>query len=82
MNCSYFAVERRRTFKANKKIKQKQTKTDTKTKKNEKKTTKKYTNQNKTKRKYTKSERRIHCTRSMEYSKKFFLDSKIQHLMQ
>ena len=40
MNCSYFAVERRRTFKENKKIKQKQTKTDTK-KNNQKKQQKK-----------------------------------------
>ena len=28
------------------------------------------------------SERRIHYTRSIKYSKKFFLDSKIQHLIQ
>ena len=61
MKCSYFAIERRRTFKANKKIKPKKTNTNTKNK--TKKTTKKHTNQNKTKRKYTKSERRIHYTR-------------------
>ena len=32
MNYSYFAIERHRTFKVNKKIKQKQTKTNTKSK--------------------------------------------------
>ena len=41
MNCSYFAIERRRTFKVNKKIKQKQ-----------KNTASKQANQNKRKRKY------------------------------
>ena len=62
MNCFYFAMERCRTFKENKKIKQKKetkTKTNTKNKnwnkykKQNKKTTDKQTNQNKTKRKYT-----------------------------
>ena len=48
MNCSYFAVERRRTFKANKKIKQKQTKTDTKknNKKKQQRSTQTKTKQN------------------------------------
>ena len=32
MKCSYFAIERRRTFKANKKIKPKKTNTNTKNK--------------------------------------------------
>ena len=54
MNCSYFAMERRRTFKVNKKnkrIKQKN-KYKYKYKKQNKKTTNKQTNQNKTKPKY------------------------------
>ena len=49
MNCSYFSMEGRRTFKVNKKIKTKQNKINTKNKKG----TNKQTNQNKTKRKYT-----------------------------
>ena len=62
MNCFYFAMERCRTFKENKKIKQKKetkTKTNTKNKnwnkykKQNNKTTDKQTNQNKTKPKYT-----------------------------
>ena len=73
----------RQTFKANKQNKAKTNKNRyKKTKTKKKTTTKKHTNQNKTKRKYTKSERSIHYTRSMEYRNKFFLDSKIQHLIQ
>ena len=49
------------------KTKKQQTSTKTKTKQNENIKT---------------SERRIHYTRSIKYSNKFFLDSKIQHLIQ
>ena len=67
MNCSYFAIEWRRTFKVNK----------NKYKKQNKKSINKHTKQNEN---IQTSERRIHYTRSMKYSKKFFLDSKIQQL--
>ena len=52
MNCSYFAMERRRTFKVNKKNKGIKQKNKYKYKKQNKKTTNKQTNQNKTKPKY------------------------------
>ena len=82
MNCSYFAMERRRTFKLNKnnkRIKQKN-KNKYKYKKQNKKTTNKQTNQNKTKQNQNiqTSERRIHYTRSITLT---LLDSKIQHLI-
>ena len=75
MNCSYFAMERRRTFKVNKKNKdktkkQKQIQIQKTKQKNNKQADK--PKQNKTK---------IY-KRSIKYSKKFFLDSKIQHLIQ
>ena len=84
MNCSYFAMERCRIFKLNKKKKNKTKKTKTNT--NTKKKTKKKQTSRQTKTKQNQniqtSERRIHYTRSIKYRKKFFLDSKIQHLIQ
>ena len=80
MNGSYFAMERRRTFKVNKRIKKnKQTK-----QKQIKKAIKQQTSrQTKTKQNENiQTSERIHYTRSMKYGKKFFLNSKIQHLIQ
>ena len=86
MNCSYFAMERRRTFTVNKKMKQIKQKNKIKYKKNiQTNKKKKHTSrQTKTKQKENiqTSKRGIHYTRSMKYSKNFFLDSKIQHLIQ
>ena len=61
MNCSYFAMERRRTFTVNKKMKQIKQKNKIKYKKNiqtNKKKTYKQTNQNKTEGKYTNEQTR------------------------
>ena len=84
MNCSYFAMERRRTFKVNKKKIKDKTKKQKQIQIQKNKTKKQQTSrQTKTKQNQNiqTSERRIHYTRSIKYSKKFFLDSKIQHLM-
>ena len=87
-------MERRRTFKVNKnKNKKTKNKNKNKYKKKNKKTTNKSKNQKKNKQTSTQtktkqneyiqtSERRVHYTRSMKHCKKFFLDSKIQHLTQ
>ena len=82
MNCSYFSIEGRRTFKVNKKNKNK-----TKQKKNKQiQKTKKEQTSRQTKTKLNEniqtSEQRIHFKRSMKYCKKLFLDSKVQHLIQ
>ena len=80
MNCSYFSMEGRRTFKVNKKIKKpnKKHKQIQKTKKEQtSRRTKTKLNEN-----IQTSERRVHYTRSMKYCKKLFLDSKVQHLRQ
>ena len=73
MNCSYFAMERRRTFKVNKKIQKKKYK---KAKQKKYKKTKQKNNKQAEKLKQNEniqtSERRIHYTRSIKYSKKFF----------
>ena len=72
MNCSYFAMERRRTLTVNKKIKQIKQKNKIKYKKKNIKTKKQQTGrQTKTKQKENiqTSERGIHYTRSMKYSK-------------
>ena len=59
MNCSYFAMERRRTFTVNKKMKQIKQKNKIKYKKNiQTKKTNKQTNQNKTEGKYTNEQTR------------------------
>ena len=77
-------MERRRTFKVNKKSKRIKQKTTTNT--NTKNKTKKQQTSRQTKTKQNQniqtSERRIYYTRSIKYSKKFFLDSKIQHFIQ
>ena len=72
-------MERRRTFKVNKKIKNK-----TKNKNNKQQTKQQTSRQTKTKQNENiqMSERRIHYTPSIKYSKKCFLDSKFQHLIQ
>ena len=76
-------MERRRTFKVNKKSKRIKQKTTTNT--NTKNKTKKQQTSRQTKTKQNQniqtSERRIHYARSIKYSKKFFLDSKIQHFI-
>lgn len=64
MNCSYFAMERRRTLKTKKTNKQKHTN--------------KQTNQTKTKENIQTSERRKQYIRSIKYGKKFSF-GKIQH---
>ena len=74
-------MERRRAFTVNKKMKQKNKikyKKNIQTKKNQ------TSRQTKTKQKENiqTSKRGIHYTHSMKYSKKFFLDSKFQHLIQ
>ena len=65
MNCSYFAMERRRTFKVNKKVQKSKTKRiqKNKTKQNNKQAEKLKQNEN-----IQTSERRIHYTRSIKYS--------------
>ena len=84
MNCSYFAMERRRTFKVNKKNKRIKQKNKNKYKYKKQNKKQQTSRQTKTKQNQNiqKSEQRIHYTRSIKYRKKFFLDSKIQHLIQ
>ena len=78
MNCSYFAIKKASTIQGNK-ITKTNTKTNTKNKTKKQQTS----TQNKTKQNENiQNERIIHYTRSIKYSKKFFLDSKIQHLIQ
>ena len=76
MNCSYFAMESRQTFKVNKKIQKNTKKQNKKNTKKQNKKTKQKNNKQAEKLKQNEniqtSERRIHCTRSIKYSKKFF----------
>ena len=81
MNCSYFSMEGRRTFKENKKIKKKQNKKHKQMQKTKKEQTSRRT-KTKLNENIQTSERRIHYTRSMKYCEKLFLDSKVQHLRQ
>ena len=77
-------MERRRTFNVNKKIKNKtKNKSKNKKQKQKQKTKQQTSRQTKTKQneKIQTSERRIHYTSSIKYSKIFFLDSKFQHLI-
>ena len=68
MNCSYFAMERRRTFTVNKKMKQIKQKNKIKYKKNIQTKNKQTSRQTKTKQKENiqTSKRGIHYTRSMK----------------
>ena len=75
-------MERRRTFKINKKNKRINKKTNTNTKNKIKKQQTRRQTKTKQNQNIQTNERRIHYTRSIKYSKKFFLDSKIQHLIQ
>ena len=74
-------MERRRTFKVNKKIKNKTKNKNKNKKQNNKQQTSRQTKTKQNENIQT-SERRIHYTPSKKYSKKFFLDSKFQHLIQ
>ena len=64
---SIYVQQKKKQTNTKGKTKKQQTSTKTKTKQNENIKT---------------SERRIHYTLSIKYSNKFFLDSKIQHLIQ
>ena len=74
MNCSYFAMERRRTFKVNKKLKKKTTTTTTSE-------NSKQSDKTKTKRKYTNERTKNTLHTPNKYSKKFSF-GKTQHFIQ
>ena len=80
INCSYFAMERRRTFKVNKKNKKNKITTKNNTKKQQQQQTANNSDKPKQNKNIQTSEQRIHYTRPIKYSKKFSF-GKIQHLI-